>query len=310
VIVVCGEALIDLTPARCGGEDGFVPRPGGSPFNVAVGLARLDVPTAFVGRLSDDRFGRMLRTRLETEGVDLRAVAVGPEPTPLAVVHVDDSGHPTYSFHWEGTADRHLRAADLPARLPDAVRAIHVGSVSLSLEPGASTIARLVERERPTRVICLDPNVRPGVVGDDEGYRARLREWVRRADVVKVSDEDLAWLAPGVAPREAARRWLDQGAHLVVVTRGRDGAVGMTGAVEVAVTAPAVEVADTVGAGDAFSAGMLAALGERDLLERTGLSRLDADELRAVLCFAVAVAASTCQRSGADPPRRSEVAAP
>lgn len=309
MIAVCGEALIDLIPARCGDEDGFVARPGGSPFNVAVGLARLGVPTAFVGRLSRDHFGQLLRERLEDEDVDLDPVAIGDEPTALAVVHVDRSGHPSYSFHWEGTADRLLSPADLPAELPEVTTAIHLGSVSLALEPGASTIATLVERERSDRVVSLDPNVRPAVVGDGDAYRDLLAAWVRRADLVKVSVEDLDWLAPGTEPAAVAHRWLDEGASLVVVTRGGDGALGVTAGSEVNVGAPAVEVVDTVGAGDAFTAGLLAALAGRDLLARDALADLDERVMDEVLRVATTVAALTCTRAGADPPGRGEVSA-
>lgn len=309
MIVVCGEALIDLIPARCGDEDGFVARPGGSPFNVAVGLARLGVPTAFVGRLSRDRFGQLLRARLGDEGVDLRPVATGDEPTALAVVHVDEAGQPSYSFHWEGTADRLLSPADLAAELPEATTAIHVGSVSLALEPGASTIATLVERERSDRVVSLDPNVRPAVVGDADAYRDLLVAWVRRADLVKVSVEDLDWLAPGTEPAAVARRWLDEGVSVVVVTRGGDGAVGVSAAGEVSVEAPMVELVDTVGAGDAFSAGLLASLAGRDLLARDALADLDERALDEVLRVATTVAALTCTRAGANPPGRGEVSA-
>ena len=149
-IVVCGEALVDLIAARSGDEVGYAPRPGGSPYNVAVALARLDVPTAFLGRISTDIFGERLRDHLASNGVDLRYVRRGPEPTTLAFVHVEEGQEPTYAFYRDGTADRALSPEDVPSAFPDGVRALHVGlgSITLAVEPAASTLRSLMERER------------------------------------------------------------------------------------------------------------------------------------------------------------------
>jgi fructokinase len=305
MVHILGEALIDLMAADCAGTPGFVPRVGGSPFNVAIGLARLGTPSSFLGRTSTDRFGAQLRDHLAAEGVDVSAVPVGPEPTAIAVVDLDEHGHPTYRFAWDATADRQLALSDLPADLGGG--ALHVGSVQTVLEPGASAVAALVARERGRRAICLDPNVRPQFVDDRAAYTARLEQLVAAADLVKVSDEDLAWLAPEVDPVATARGWLDLGPRLVVLTRGARGAVAVqaTGTVEVA--AQPVEVVDTVGAGDAFMSGLLAWLDDAGVLEPDGLAGLDADGARGALTFAARVSAITCTRAGADPPRRDEL---
>ena len=308
MIVVCGEALVDLTPTRCGSEDGFVPRAGGSPFNVAVGLARLETPVAFLGRISSDAFGRLLRGHLEDNGVDLRYVNQGPEPTALAFVHLGPGGSPDYAFHWNGTADRELSPADVPESFPPQVAAVHVGSVSLVLEPGASTLESLMRRTAGHHVVSLDPNVRPRLIPDRDAYLRRLHGWVTQVDLVKISVEDLSWLYPGTAPRAAAQALHGRGGAAVVVTDGARGAMAVTDAAHVDVAAVPVDVVDTVGAGDAFSAGLLSWLDHEGLLDPTNVRGLDEDQLRTALQFAGRVAAATCARVGADPPRRADLA--
>jgi fructokinase len=307
MILVCGEALIDLVPVAGASEPTYVARGGGSLFNVAVGLGRLGIPTAFLGRLSRDPFGRQLRGALEAAGVDVRFVVEGGEPSTLAVVDVVEGAEPVFTFHGEGTADRLLCADDLPDSLPDEVTALQFGSISLVREPGASVYEALMRREHGRRIIGLDPNVRPGLVGDRGAYLRRLEGWVALADLVKVSRADLAWLYPDVAADEVARRWLARGPAVVVVTRGGEGAVGLAPAGRVEVPGVAVAVADTVGAGDAFTAGLLAALADAGRLERGALRRTAAEELRAALAFANAAAAVTCTRPGAQPPAREEI---
>ncbi len=308
MILVCGEAIIDFMPARCGGEEGFLPRPGGSPLNVAVGLARLDVATAFFGRISRDPFGRQLYTHLERNGIDLTFVRRGSEPTALAFVVSDQQGEADYAFRWEATADRRLVARDLPGSLPDRVAAIHVGSLGTTLEPAASTLEALIEREKERRIVSFDPNVRPPLVADREAYLGRLERIIANADVVKVSDDDLGWISPDESVERIARRWHASGPAVVVVTLGADGvvAVAATGMAEAG--APRVEIEDTVGAGDAFTSGLLAWFSQRETLDRTSLERLAVRELEEALAFASKVAALTCTRAGADPPRREELA--
>lgn len=301
MIVAAGEALVDLTPTNCGSEQGYVPHPGGSPYNVAVGLGRLGVPTSFLGRISDDPFGRLLRQHLVNSGVDLGFVVNATEQTAVAFVHVGD-GEPEYSFYSEGTADRLLYPRDLP-QLP-AGAGLHVGSISLVLEPAATTLECLIRRESHNRLISLDPNVRPGLIGDLDEYRERLASWISLVDLVKVSAADLESLYPDEKPEDVADRWLSAGPALVVVTLGGKGAYARNGHGAVHVPSPRVVVADTVGAGDAFTAGTLAHLHDRGWLTHDSLEELGVEELEGLLFNANAVAADTCTRKGAEPPRR------
>ncbi len=301
MILVAGEALVDLTPARCGDGTGYLPRPGGSPYNVALGLGRLDVPVGFLGRLSTDTFGRLLREHLQASQVSLTYVLDAEEATTLAFVHLSDDEEPEYAFYTEGTAGRVLMPEHLPV-VPEGA-AMHFGSFSLALEPGASTLEGLMRRESRRRLISLDPNVRPGLVADQDAYLQRLEGLVRLADLVKVSRADLAWLYPGQAPEAVASRWLGLGPALVLVTRGKDGATALGVTAHASAATPPVTVVDTVGAGDAFTSAALAWLHRHDALDRRGLETLGAAELEALLAFANSIAADTCTRPGADPPR-------
>lgn len=301
MIVVAGESLVDMTPCDCGGTAGYVPHPGGSPYNVAVGLGRLGVPVSFLGRVSTDRFGRMLQARLADSRVSLDLVATGNEPTTLAIVHVG-TGEPEYSFYAEATADRLLLPEHVGA-LPDGA-ALHLGSISLLLEPGASTLDGLMRRESRRRLLTLDPNIRPGLIDDADTFRRRVQTWVELTDVVKVSEADLAWLYQGVPPEDVAARWLDAGAALVVVTSGTDGALAVTPTASAYAEAPEVVVADTVGAGDAFMSGLLAHLHANAWLTREAVAGLEQEQLLDLLAVANEIAGDTCTRPGADPPWR------
>ncbi len=307
MILVCGEATIDFTPARCGMEDGFVARSGGSPLNVAVGLARLGTSSGFFGRISEDPFGRQVHRYLERNRVDLTLLRQGSEPTALAFVVAGEQGDADYDFRWHATADRRLLARDLPEALPEQVVALHLGSLGTTLEPMASTLEALAERERGRRLVSFDPNVRPPLVPERTPYLERLERLVERADVVKVSDEDLGWISPEESAEEVARRWQASGPALVVVTRGADGAFAVAVSGEAEASSPRVEVVDTVGAGDAFTSGLLAWLADHGRLDRASLERLDVAELDQALVFSSQVAALTCTRAGADPPRRADL---
>lgn len=301
MIVVTGEALVDLTPARCAEGAGYLPHPGGSPYNVAVGLGRLEVPVGFLGRLSTDSFGRLLRERLQDSQVSLDYVIDAEDATTLAFVHLRDDEEPEYAFYTEGTAGRVLLPEHVPA-IPERA-AVHFGSFSLALEPGASTLEGLMRRESRRRLLSLDPNVRPGLISDRDAYLRRLEGLVNLADLIKVSRADLAWLYPGQEPEEVAARWLGLGPALVVVTMGKDGSTGFGAALRASAATPPVTVVDTVGAGDAFTSAALAFLHRHGVLDRRGLETLDAAELEALLAFANGIAADTCTRPGADPPR-------
>ncbi|HVM00633.1 MAG TPA: nucleoside/nucleotide kinase family protein [Egibacteraceae bacterium] len=313
-VVVAGDALVDLTPATTvRGGRAYEPHPGGSCLNVAVGLGRLGVPTAFLGRLSTDRFGGLLREHLAASGVSARYVLPTDDLTTLAIVHLVE-GQATYAFHAAEAADRGLlpsHLAGLPGggALPDG-SALHVGSLGLVLEPVASTLEGLLRRESGRRLVTLDPNVRPGLVADRDAYRRRFERQVALVDVVKASEEDLAWLYPGVAEEDVVARWLAAGVRLVVVTAGGEGARATTPAGAARVGAPPVAVVDTVGAGDAFTAGVLAHLHDHAALDREAVGALGTDGLAALLDAAAAVAADTCTRPGADPPRRAQLGRP
>ncbi len=310
MIVVAGEALVDLVDE---GDGSFRAIPGGSPANVAVGLARLGAPVQMLTRLSRDGFGRRIGAHLAGSGVGLDLAVEAAEPTPLAVATLDMQGRASYSFYVQGTADRMWQAAEVPERLPTGSQALCVGSLALALEPGAGLLGGLLERERQRAevTVVLDPNVRPALMGDPDAARARTRRLVVASDVVKVSDEDLAWLAPGEDPQAAARAWVATGPQLVVVTRGAAGAYAVTAAgVEVAVPAAAVTLVDTVGAGDAFTSGLVDGLRREGALggqARSWLGELDAEVLGSVLARAIRVSALTCGRRGADPPYAAEV---
>jgi len=307
MILVCGEALIDLVPVPAGDELAYVARAGGSSFNVAMGLGRLGAPVGFLGRISTDRFGRMLRGRLEADGVDCGLVEDGDEPTTLAVVQIEAGSEPAYAFYGEGTADRMFGAGHAPAELPGEVTALHLGSISMVREPGASAFEAVMRREHGRRVLTLDPNIRPSMVGERTAYLERLEGWVSLADVVKVSRADLDWLYPGIEPDAAAAAWLARGPGLVVVTKGHEGVLGMTARDRVEVAGTPVVVSDTVGAGDSFTSGLLARLHATGRLERSSVREIPADALRDCLAFANKAAAITCMRAGAQPPTLAEM---
>ncbi|MFP4233671.1 MAG: carbohydrate kinase family protein [Nitriliruptoraceae bacterium] len=307
MIVVAGEALIDLAPR---GEQ-LLPLPGGSPYNVAVGLGRLGRTTRYLGGLSTDAFGRRLAERLAAEDVDASLAPRFDEPTTLAVLHLDEQGAATYGFYLDGTAAARLDAEHLPA-LPDrAILHVSLGAIGLAHAPTGQALAGLLAREAGRRLTSLDPNVRPLVFAQAGGlapYAARVEEVLGHLDLVKVSDEDLEQLHPGLGWQEAASRWAAAGPAVVVVTRGAEGAVALTsdaGLVEV--PGEHVEVVDTVGAGDAYTSGLLAWLDREGVTDRPALVALDEVQLARALTYARRVAAITCTRAGADPPRAAEV---
>lgn len=304
---VIGEALVDLLPAS--GDDPTLLRgvPGGSPANVAVALARLGVETRFLGRTSTDRWGALLRQHLTDEGVAVGG-QVGPEPTALAVVEVAADGAPSYRFLWEGTADRRLGVTDVMMDL-DGLDALHVGSVSCVLEPAASAIEQVVLAIDERLVVSFDPNVRPSRVDDHAAGRARLLEIADHAHVVRASDEDLAFLFPDHDVERAAWELLDGAqTQLVVVTEGARGARVFTPRFEVPVPPDGPdEVVDAVGAGDTFTAALLAGLADHGALDVRSLKGLDAETARAVGTFAARAAGVTVGREGADPPHRDQL---
>lgn len=315
MILVGGEALIDLFVAPSDTETSARGLPalavaGGSPLNLAIGLARLGARSAFIGGLSTDAFGRLLSDRMTGEGVDLGLARSSERATPLAIVATGPDGHPAYSFYARDTAHADYREADLPASLPDDVEAIALGSFSLAHEPVGSALAALAAREGARRVISLDPNLRPALIDDLAVWRTRFDALVPCATIVKASDEDLlSAYGPGVDIDGQASAWLGAGALLVVVTRGRAGATAWHASGRVDVEARPVSVVDTVGAGDTFHAAILAGLSREDRLTRSAIAALDPASLRRTLREAGVAASITCSRRGADLPRLAELQA-
>ncbi len=308
-VAVVGEALIDLVPRD---QDGLYQAvPGGSPANVAVGLARLRVPVRMVARLADDPFGRRLRRHLAGNGVDLGGVVTAAEPTSLAIVDVDPDGGVSYDFRVDGTADWQWRDAELDRVLDGSLLALHSGSLALAMAPGADALLRLLERARGAATISYDPNCRPLLMGSPERALERAERLVALADVVKASVEDVAWLLPGRAAEQVAEAWLALGPALVAITRGAEGVVAVAaGGGLLRRPARRVAVVDTVGAGDAFTSALLAGLYRRGLLgagRRAALRAVGEATLGEVLDEAVLAAAITCTRRGADPPVLSEL---
>jgi fructokinase len=309
MFVVSGEALMDVF----GGADtaqglALDARIGGSPLNVAIGLARLGQPVAFFGALSSGFLGDRLLRALHDEGIDTRAVPRLDAPTTLGLVGLDARGVPSYAFYGHGCADRLLPPAALDA-LPAAARAFHFGSYAMVVEPVAATQRALVEREHARSLIAYDPNIRLNVEPELQRWRDALQWMLPRTHLLKVSEEDLGLLYPGAALATLAAQWLAQGVACVVVTRGGDGALAWQAGGETLQVAPVpVTVVDTVGAGDTFQAALLAGLAERGVWSGAALRALDAPSLRQVLEWAARAAAITCSRRGADLPRREELA--
>jgi len=302
VIAVFGEALIDLVVSADGRIDAH---PGGGPYNTARTMARLGAPVTFLGGLAGDGIGRLLRDRLVAEGVGIGLSAPSAAPSTLAVADVDHEGSASYRFYLAGTSAADADYPALRAALPGDLTAVHVGSLGLIMEPSGSAVERLVLTDAPrSALVMLDPNCRAGAVADKAAYLRRVQAIARRADIVKASAADLAYLYPGQSPAEAAAALLALGAAVVLVTDGPHLARAFLPGTVLAADVPRVRVVDTIGAGDAFGGGFLAWWMTR------GLTRADlkwpamvSDALRT----AAAVAALTCTRPGADPPTLAEV---
>jgi fructokinase len=305
VILVAGEALIDLVP-ESETIDALAAHPGGGPFNAARTIARLERPVAYLGRLSRDRFGQRLEALLAEDGVRLDAIVHTDEPTTLALADVDELGVARYRFYTEGTAAAGLTSEAALAARPDEVQIVHAGTLGLVLEPTASALEAVIARLSNHAIVFVDPNVRPDIIFDAEAYRQRLARVLARSHVLKVSEEDLDWLAPGRRSVDAVRELLAGGPSVGLLTRGPSGALVITMNAEVAVPSPRTKVVDTIGAGDAFGGGFVAwwharGLGHDDLA--------DIDTVAAAAEFACLIAARTCARAGASPPHLSELEA-
>ena len=301
LILVGGEALYDLVLE---GDEELRAHPGGGPFNAARTVARLEERVAYLGRLSTDRFGATLRRMLADDGVLLGAVVDTDDPTTLALAEVDRDGSAVYRFYERGTSASGLTPEAALAAVPPGVGMLHVGT--LGFEPMSAALAAVVDELAGRALIAVDPNVRLVRITDPDGYRARLDHVIARSDLVKASEEDLAWMDPDRDAPAAARALLDRGPSVVLVTRGAAGALVVGAGGDVEVPAPAVKVVDTIGAGDAFGGAFLAWWRSRDL-PRDRLA--DLGTVVEATRFATLVAAVTCERPGASPPRLGELPA-
>ena len=296
----------EVLPKGAVGTD-FRMHPGGSILNVAVGLARLGHHVAFAGKIAEDFFGHHLLLTLKTEGVDTRFVTTAKAQSALALVAMEE-GEPVFSFYGEGTADTLLTADDIPESLYQETAVLHVGSVSLLRGTTPATVLATAERLKGKALLSLDPNIRASLIHDEPAYRALLQRLIALTDILKLSAVDLAWLLPGASVEESLPHLCGLGPALVIITQGEKGVLARSGSSQtLQVPTFPVPVVDTVGAGDAFCAGVLARLADEAIPSRERVLALTEQELRAVISFASAVAALNCTRDGANPPHRSEV---
>jgi fructokinase len=297
---VCGEALIDLIPVRPGSDQRQV-IPGGGPANTAHALARLDIPTEFIGGLSDDQYGQRMRSEFIAGRVGLTFTPEHQLPTCLAIVSIDIDGGATYEFKIDGTATFAFATENLPDPKLVNPEAIYIGTLATIIEPGASILKDWIIQAKDYAPIIYDPNIRSSVISDRSRYQEVVKNWVVLSNVVKASEDDLAWLYPDTDPLKIARSWVSQGVQLVVVTKGENGIVGVTENQEVSIPGVKVEVIDTVGAGDTVGAVLVEALIE------FGLEKLTSELLSHTLHRAALAAAITCSRAGANPPTKAEL---
>ncbi|MDR0722930.1 MAG: carbohydrate kinase [Treponema sp.] len=326
MIVCCGEALIDMVPIKVpvgkspDTETGFLPYPGGSPYNTALALGRLGVPVQFLGRLSQDFFGERLMTRLIQNQVRTDFIIRSGEPSTLAFVHIEAGREPQYVFYTEGTADRSLRPRDIPGCLPEETRCILFGSIAMTMEPVASAIESLIFREhtpkqgRKQLLISLDPNIRPFMIHDRDAYINRFETWLRAVNILKISAEDLTYIYPDRDREAAIERVLSLGVCLVVLTQGSAGALALLRrerdeVLQVQVPGIPVTVVDTIGAGDTFHGAFIGWLELHGHLSPSQVASLTREELSEALGFANKAASLVCTRYGANPPTLAEMEA-
>jgi fructokinase len=312
MILVCGEALVDLfVNENPNAEPTARITLGGSPMNVAIGLARLGEKVAFCGGISSDRFGLALRQKLLSEHVDPDFIIPSDRLTTISVVTTDSSGQPTYSFHGEGKADREVHDAMTPQSLPDEVNALTFGSYTLAVAPVADSYLALARREAGKKVISIDPNLRLNVTPDIEDWKQRFDGFLALADIVKASEEDIALVyGEDAGIDEIAAKWFASGPSIILITHGANGATGyLKSGGKISVPGKRIKVVDTVGAGDTFHAAILAYLNKSRKLNKVDLADLTLRELGPAIEFAVTAAAITCSRQGADLPTKTEVSA-
>ena len=305
LVTVVGESLVDIIDDPRRGTAGRHAHPGGSPLNVAVGTARLGLPTSLVTHYDDDHHGLMVDQHLQSNGV--AAVRGGAAPTSTATATLGPDGAARYAFDitWE------INGAALPARAAvEASTHVHTGSIATLLPPGNHATLALVEAARGGATVSYDPNCRPGISPDVAAARRQAEHFVVASDIVKASDEDLSWLYPDRTPEESLAAWLELGPALVALTRGAQGPVLLNRQGRVELHGEPIDVADTVGAGDSFMAALISGLSQLDLLgagARSRLAGLTVADLRVLAAYANRAAAITCSRPGANPPSFAEL---
>jgi fructokinase len=297
-IWVCGEVLIDLIPDGTGER---IPHVGGGPANTAKALARLGHKVYFIDGISSDKYGQMSRQELLDDEVKLDLALNSDKPTCLAIVSLNESGGASYEFEIDRTATFDFSASWLPDPSRYKPSVLHIGTLVTVIQPGADVLYDWAMQVAEFAPIVFDPNVRSVVMNDRDKYLAAVERWVAISSVVKVSDDDMAWLYPGQQYADVAKRWISDGAALVVVTRGAEGLVGFTADGVVEVPGVKVDVTDTVGAGDTVGAIIVEAMIEK------GILNLTEDTLKAVLNRAAVAAGITCSRKGAQPPYKHEL---
>jgi fructokinase len=297
-IWVCGEVLIDLIP----GADGVrVPHVGGGPANTAKALARLGHDVHFIDGISTDEYGVAARKELLDDEVKLDLALTSDKPTCLAIISLDANGGASYEFKIDGTATFDFNLNWLPDSSRYKPNVLHIGTLVTVIQPGADVLYDWAMQVAEFAPIVFDPNIRPSVMGDHDLYEAAVEKWAALSSVIKVSDDDMAWLYPGQKYEDVAKRWINDGAALVVVTRGSNGIIGFTADGAVEVDGAKITVADTVGAGDTVGAIIVEAMVEKGILAITG------DVLKATLHRAAVAAGITCSRKGAQPPYKHEL---
>lgn len=306
MILCCGDALVDMLPCKSeAGRSAFAPHAGGACFNTAIALGRLGVPTEFFSGISRDLFGELLEKELARSEVGLKYAVRSDRPTTLAFVNLVD-GHATYTFYSEGAADRMLDEHSLP-ELDQSIVALQFGAISLAQEPCGSAYEALMRREHDRRVILLDPNIRPDFIKDRKAHLARMHRMIAMADIVKISDEDMGWFEERGDVPSVAQRWLQAGPKLIIVTAGSEGVTAYWEGGSAHAGVQPVEVIDTVGAGDTFSAGVLTSLYRDDQLSKQALSCPDKSAIERALSLGNRAAAITVSRAGANPPWSHEI---
>lgn len=304
MILCCGEALIDMIPVETAEGVAFRPLSGGAPFNTARAIARLGAPAGLFTGLSTDLFGKNIRERLESDGVDLSTCLSSDRPTMLAFIATRD-GQARYNFYTDGTAGRMIMAEDLPDIAPEAAL---FGGISLAMEPCGTTYEVLFHRwAKSGTALMLDPNIRPGFIRHETAYRNRLNRMIEETTILKLSDEDLTWLEGPGSVTKRCEALLARGPAMVVVTEGSKGARLHTRTQEVYVAARKARTVDTIGAGDAFNAGLLTCLHEQNMLSAEAIRKASPPSLQSAMDLAIAAAAVTVSRAGANPPLRSEL---